>query len=166
MDMKSDGNTTVLERRSDTEMVATRVVDGPVRLVYDAWTKPELMKRWWAPKSFGITIVSCEMDVRIGGTYRFLMAHPSMPQPMAFFGKYLEVVPQSRVVWTNEESGDAGQVTTVTFQPKGDATLVVIHDLYPSKEALDEAIASGSTGGCAEQFTQLDALLTQPDMPM
>lgn len=147
-------NVTTAERKSDRELVVTRTVNGPVRLVYEAWTKPELFKKWWAPKSFGLTILSCEMDVRVGGGYKLVFA--AEPEPMAFFGKYLEVVPNSRIVWTNEEGGDSGQVTTVTFEERGGKTLIVMSDLYPSKEALDAAMESGSTSGMQETFDQLE----------
>ncbi|HEX4711955.1 SRPBCC family protein [Phenylobacterium sp.] len=150
---------TTVERTSDRELVATRTFDGPARIVFEAWTKPELIMRWWAPKSFGISFLSCETDVRTGGSYRFVFGHAASDQPMAFFGRYIEVTPPSRLVWTNEEDVD-GAVTTVTFEEKDGKTLVVLHDLYPSKEALDGAIASGSTGGWPEQFEQLDDLLT------
>src|SRR5215469_3088787 len=140
-------NRTIAERTSDRELVVMRTFNGPARLVFEAWTKPELLKRWWAPKSFGITFISCEVDVRTGGTYRFVFGHPSSEQPMEFFGRYLEVTPHSRLVWTNDEGGEGGAVTTVTFEERGAETVVVMHDLYPSKEALDGAIASGSTGG-------------------
>lgn len=150
---------TTVERTSDRELVATRTVDGPARLVFEAWTKPELIMRWWAPKSFGISFLSCEADVRTGGSYRFVFGHPASEQPMAFIGRYLEVTPPSRLVWTNEEEAD-GAVTTVTFEEKDGRTLVVVHDLYPSKEALDAAIASGSTGAWPEQFEALDDLLS------
>jgi uncharacterized protein YndB with AHSA1/START domain len=152
-------NRTTVERTSDRELVATRAFDGPARIVFEAWTKPELMMRWWAPKSFGITFLSCEMDVRTGGSYRLVFGHPASEQPMAFVGRYLEVTPPSRLVWTNEE-GEEGAVTTVTFEEKDGRTLVVVHDLYPSKEALDGAIASESTGAWPEQFEALDDLLT------
>ena len=152
-------NRTTVERTSDRELVATRTLDGPARLVFEAWTKPELIMRWWAPKSFGISFLSCETDVRTGGSYRFVFGHAASEQPMAFFGRYIEVTPPSRLVWTNEEDED-GAVTTVTFEEKDGKTLVVVHDLYPSKDALDAAIASGSTGGWPEQFEALDDLLT------
>ena len=152
-------NRTTVERKSERELVVTRTFNGPARIVFEAWTKPELLKRWWAPKSFGLSFLSCEADVRTGGTYRFVFGHPSSPKPMEFFGKYLEVTPHSRLVWTNEEGAEGGQVTTVTFEEKGGKTLLVMRDLYPSKEALDEAIASGSTSGMGETFEQLDALL-------
>ena len=150
-------NHTTTERTSERELVVTRTVNGPARLVFEAWTKPELLQRWWAPKSFGVFFISCEVDARTGGTYRFVFGHPDSPQPMAFFGRYLEVTPHSRLVWTNEEAGDVGPVTTATFEARGAQTLVVVHDLYPSKEVLDAAIASGSTGGA--MFDQLEELL-------
>ena len=152
-------NRTTTERKSERELVVTRTVNGPARIVFEAWTKPELLKRWWAPKSFGVFFLSCEADVRVGGTYRFVFGHAASEQPMEFFGRYIEVTPHSRLVWTNEEAGDGGAVTTVTFEEKGGKTLVVVHDLYPSKEALDGAIASGSTCGMGETFEQLDELL-------
>jgi len=152
-------NETTVERKSERELVVTRTFNGPARIVFEAWTKPELLKRWWAPKSFGISFVSCEADARTGGTYRFVFSHPSSEQPMAFFGRYIEVTPHSRLVWTNEEGGDDGSVTTVTFEESGGKTLVVLHDLYPTKEALDAAIASQSTSGFDETFAQLDAFL-------
>jgi len=152
-------NHTTAERKSERELVVTRTINGPARTVFEAWTKPELFKQWWVPKSFGLSLLSCEMDVRVGGRYCLVFSHSAAPKPMEFFGRYLEVTPHSRLVWTNEEGGDSGQVTTVTFEERGGKTLLIMHDLYPSKEALDSAIASGSTGGMDETFEQLDELL-------
>lgn len=156
-------NRTTVERKSECELVVTRTFKAPARLVFEAWTRSELLQRWWAPKSFGVTFVSCEADVRTGGSYRFVFAHPSSEQPMAFFGRYIEVTPPSRLVWTNDEGGEGGSVTTVTFEERGAETVVVMHDLYSSKEALDDAIASGSTCGFGETFEQLDELLATLD---
>jgi uncharacterized protein YndB with AHSA1/START domain len=149
-------NRTTVERKSERELVVTRTFNGPARIVFEAWTKPELFRRWWAPKSSGMSLLSCEMDVRVGGGYRVEFGQEAS-KAMAFFGKYIEVTPHSRLVWTNEESDD-GAVTTVTFEEKGGKTLLVLHELYPSKEALDGAIA-GMEGGMPEQFEQLDELL-------
>jgi len=153
-------NPTTVERKSEREIVVTRTVNGPAHIVFEAWTKPELLKRWWTPPSFGVSFVSCEADVRTGGAYRFVFSHPDFEQPMAFFGRYIEVTPHSRIVWTNEESED-GPVSTVTFEEKDGKTLLVLTELYPSKQALDDAIASGSSGtsGAPEQFELLDELL-------
>ena len=148
---------TKVERTSDREMVVTRTFDAPARIVFEAWTTPELFMRWWAPKSMGVPLLSCEMDVRVGGSYRLEFGHEASKQPMVFFGRYIEVTPHSRLAWTNEESDDAA-VTTVTFEEKGGKTLLVLHELYPSKEALDGAI-EGMEGGMPEQFEQLDELL-------
>ena len=153
-------NRTAVERTSERELVVTRTFNGPARLVFEAWTKPELLQRWWAPKSYGLSFLSCEADVRAGGMYRFVFSHASTEEPLEFFGKYIEVTPHSRLVWTNDEGGEGGAITTVTFEERGGETLVVTHDLYSSKEALDAAIASGSTGGIGESFEQLDALLS------
>jgi uncharacterized protein YndB with AHSA1/START domain len=151
-------NRTKVERKSERELVVTRTFNGPARIVFEALTKPELFKRWWVPKSLGLTILSCEMDVRVGGGYRLVFSHPaSGQQPMEFFGRYIEVTPPSRLVWTNEEAGEAGAVTTVTLEEKEGKTLLVMHDLYPSKEALD--VGSGNTDGLGETFEQLDELL-------
>jgi len=158
----TDGETAV-ERTSDRELVVTRTVRGAARHVFEAWARPELFKRWWAPASFGVTIISYEADVRTGGSYRLEMGHPSSDQTMTFFGRYLDVVPDTRIVWTNEEGDQDGPVTTVTFEERDGETLVMVHDLYPSKQSLDEAIASGSTGGWGEQLQQLDAILADLD---
>jgi len=150
-------NRTTVERKSERELVITRTVNGPARIVFEAWTKPELLKQWWAPKSFGVSLLSCEADVRVGGRYRLVFGLDAS-KPMEFFGRYIEVTPHSRLVWTNEEGDDGGAVTTVTFEEKAGKTLLVMHELYPSKEALDGAIA-GMEGGMPEQFEQLDELL-------
>lgn len=164
MDARNEGAAaakghTSVERASDRELVVRRTIKGPARLVFDAWSKPELLMRWWVPKSFGFSFVSCEADVRTGGTYRFVFRHPAAEQPMAFFGRYIEVVPNAKIVWTNEEGGEDGSVTTLTLQERGDETILVIRDVYPTKEATDEAIESGSIGGYGEQFDELDKLL-------
>ncbi len=151
-------NATTVERKSDRELVITRTFNAPARTVFEAWTRPELLQRWWTPKSFGITFVSCELDARTGGTYRFVFSHPDFEQPMAFFGRYVEVTPYSRIVWTNEESAD-GALSTLTLEETGGKTLLVLHELYPSKQALDDAIASGSSGAAPEQFELLDGVL-------
>src|SRR5580658_10049250 len=149
-------NRTTVERKSERELVVTRTFNGPAHVVFEAWTKPELLKRWWAPKSMGMSLLSCEADVRAGGKYRFEIGHGDS-KPMAFFGRYIEVTPPSRLAWTNEESDD-GAVTTVTFEEKAGKTLLVMHELYPTKEALDRAIA-GMEGAIPETFAQLDELL-------
>jgi len=149
-------NRTTVERKSEREIVVTRTFNGPARIVFEAWTKPELIKRWWVPKSMGMSLLSCEMDVRVGGKYRFVFGHDAS-KPMAFFGRYIEVTPYSRLVWTNEESDD-GAVTTVTFEEQDGKTLLAMHELYPSKEALDAA-GTGSADAMVETFAQLDELL-------
>jgi uncharacterized protein YndB with AHSA1/START domain len=153
---KSSENRTTVERKSERELVITRTFDSPARIVFEAWTKPELLKLWWAPKSTGMSLLSCEADVRAGGKYRFAFGKDGV-EIMAFFGKYAEVIPNARLVWTNEES-DEGAVTTLTFEDKGGQTLLVLHEVYPSKEALDRSMA-GMEDGMPEQFAQLDELL-------
>ena len=153
----ASGKRTTLERVSDVEVVITRTINGPARLVFEAWTNATLFPRWWVPKSAGITLLSCEMDVRVGGGYRLVFAHE--PEPMAFFGRYLEVVPPSRLVWTNDESGDQGAVSTVTFDERDGKTRVVLTERYPSKEACDAGLSSGAYDAMNETFDQLEAIL-------
>ena len=148
-------NRTTVERKSERELVVTRTFNGPARLVFEAWTRPELFRQWWVPKSMGMSLLSCEMDVRVGGRYRLEFAHGD--SQAAFFGTYKEVTPHSRLVWTNEES-DEGSVTTVTFEERGGKTLLVMHELYPSKEAFDAA-GTGAADVTVETFAQLDELL-------
>jgi uncharacterized protein YndB with AHSA1/START domain len=146
-------NRTTVERTSERELIVTRTFDAPARIVFEAWTKPDLFKRWWVPKSMGMSLLSCEMDVRVGGGYRLVFG-----QGMEFFGSYIEVTPHSRLVWTNEEGGDGGPVTSVTFEEKGGKTLLIMRELYPSKEALDAA-GTGAADVMGETFGQLDELL-------
>ena len=147
---------TTVERKSDREVVVTRTVNGPARIVFEAFTRADLFKRWWVPKSMGMKLLSCELDARVGGKYRLVFDHS--PEPMAFYGTYVEVQPNSRLAWTNEEGGEGGSVTTVTFEEQGDRTLVVLTERYPSKEALDAA-GTGAVDAMGEQFNQLDELL-------
>jgi uncharacterized protein YndB with AHSA1/START domain len=148
---------TAVNRKSDRELVVTRTFNAPVRIVFQAWAKPELFKRWWIPKSMGMTVLSCEMDVRTGGGYRLEIGHPASEQPMAFFGKYLEVIPNERIVWTNEEA-EGGAVTTVTFEERNGKTELTLTERYPTKAAADEAL-EGSAAALPEQFDELDNLL-------
>ena len=150
-------NSTTVERKSERELVITRNVNGPARLVFEAWTNPELFIQWWIPKSFGMTVLSFDAEIRTGGQYRLVFAHGGAEVP--FFGRYLEVSPHSRLVWTNDEAEDGGPVTTVTFEDRGEKTLLVMHELYPSKESLDAAMSSGEKSGMDETFAQLDELL-------
>src|SRR4026208_2374253 len=145
---------TTVERKSERELVVTRTVNGPARIVFEAWTKPELFRQWWVPKSMGMSLRSCEVDVRVGGKHRLEFD----PDAMAFFGTYLEVTPHSRLVWTNEEGGEGGPVTTVTFEEKGGKTLLGLHEPHSSKEALDAA-GTGAADAMVETFAQLDELL-------
>jgi uncharacterized protein YndB with AHSA1/START domain len=149
-------NRTTVERKSERELVVTRTFNAPARIVFEAWTKPELFKRWWVPKSIGVSLLSCEMDVRVGGKYRLVFGTDASEQ-MEFFGRYIEVTPHSRLVWTNDEVDEGGAVTTVTIEEVGGQTLLVMHDLYPSKEALEAS--GGSMDGMPETLDQLDELL-------
>jgi uncharacterized protein YndB with AHSA1/START domain len=170
MDARREGeaapvkNRTTVERKSERELVVTRTFDAPARIVFEAWTTPELLMRWWAPKSMGVPLLSVEADVRSGGGYRFVFGRDGS-EPMAFFGRYIEVTPHSRLVWTNDEGGDGGPVTTVTFEEKDGKTLLVMTELYPSREALDAA-GTGAAEMMDETFGQLDELLVSGHAPM
>jgi uncharacterized protein YndB with AHSA1/START domain len=156
---EGESQRTTVQKKSEREVVVTRTFDAPARLVFEAWSKPELFRKWWVPRSMGMTLGSCEMDVRTGGKYRLVFGDDPA-NPMAFFGTYLEVVPDKRIVWTNEESGDAGSVTTVTFEERDGKTLLVMSELYPTKEALDAA-GTGAQEATIETFGQLDELLAE-----
>jgi uncharacterized protein YndB with AHSA1/START domain len=151
-------NRTTVERASDREVVVTRTINGPARIVFEAFTRPELFKRWWVPKSMGMNLLSCELDARVGGKYRLVFDHS--PEPAAFFGTYLEVQPYSRLAWTNEEGGEGGPVTTVTFEEQDGKTLVVLRERHPSKESLDAA-GTGAAEAMIETFDQLEALVAE-----
>ena len=156
---ESESRRTTVEKKSEREVVVTRTLDAPARLVFEAWSRPELFRKWWVPRSMGMTLRSCEMDVRTGGKYRLVFGDDPA-NSMAFFGSYIEVVPDKRIVWTNEESGDPGSVTTVTFEERDGRTLLVMSELYPTKEALDAA-GTGAQEAMHETFGQLDELLAE-----
>jgi len=157
-DAESTKNPTTVEAKSEREIVVTRTFDAPARIVFQAWTTPALFRQWWVPKSMPLALLSYEAEIRVGGSYR-LVFDVDGTKTMAFFGKYLEVTPHSRIVWTNDESGEDGAVTTVTLEERGDKTLLVLHELYRSKEARDAALGSGSYDGMGETFEQLDEVL-------
>ena len=156
---KRESQRTTVQKKSEREVVVTRTFDAPARLVFEAWSKPDLFKKWWVPRSMGMTLRSCELDMRTGGKYRLVFGDDPA-NPMAFFGRYLEVVPNKRIVWTNEESGDPGSITAVTFEERGGKTLLVMSELYPTKEALDAA-GTGAQEAMNETFGQLDDLLAE-----
>lgn len=156
-------NRTTVERKSDREVVVTRTFDAPAHLVFEAWTNPKLFRQWWVPRSMGMTLGSCELDVRTGGQYRLVFGDDPA-HPMAFFGRYLDVVPNRRIVWTNEESGADASVTTVTFEEKNGRTMLVMSEIYPTKEALDAA-GTGAQEATIETFGQLDDLLASLAAP-
>jgi uncharacterized protein YndB with AHSA1/START domain len=149
-------NRTTVDRTSDREVVVTRTINGPARLVFEAFTRADLFQRWWVPRSMGMVLLSCDLDARVGGKYRLVFDH--RPEPVAFFGTYVEVKPYSRLAWTNEEGGEGGPITAVSFEEKGGKTLVILTETHPSKEALDAA-GTGAFDAMNETFDQLDELL-------
>jgi uncharacterized protein YndB with AHSA1/START domain len=156
-------NRTTVEQRSDRELVVTRAFNAPARIVFEAWTKPELLKRWWAPRSHGVTLFRCESDVRVGGRYRFEFGRDP-ENPMVFSGSYREVIAPSRLVFTQlfEQMRSAGEaIVTATLEERDGKTEFVLHQLFPSKEALDGAVASGMEKGMRETYEQLEELVAQ-----
>jgi len=154
---------THVERASERELVLRRTFRAPPRLVFDAMTKPELLRRWWAPRTLGVVLFSCDADVRVGGCYRYVFGHPGQP-PMAFSGVYREVVPGARLCYTQilEPMREAGEgLITATFEPHDGGTRLTQRELYPSKEVLDGAIASGMERGMRETLEQLAVLLQE-----
>ena len=150
-------NRTAIERKGDRELVVTRTFDAPPSMVFRAWSEADLFRRWWVPKGAPMTLVACDMDVRTGGKYRLEFGVGD--ETMAFYGKYLDVVPNSRIVWTNDEGEEDGAVTTVTFEDRDGKTLLTFHEIYPTREALDEAM-NGSAAGLPQQLDQLEELLS------
>lgn len=146
---------TTVKRISDVEVRVTRTFDASPRIVFEAWSRPELFAQWWVPKSLGTKLRSCEMDVRTGGSYRLEFGEDAA-NTFAFFGTYTEVVPPTRIVWTNEEGGNVA-ISTVTLVEQGGKTLLTFTEVHPSKQALDESL--GGMEGTPEQFEQLDELL-------
>lgn len=156
---QGESRRTTVYQATECEVVVTRMFDAPARLVFQAWSNAELFRKWWVPRSMGMTLRSCEMDVRTGGRYRLVFGDDPA-NTMAFYGTYLDVVPDQRIVWTNEEGGEAGSVTTVTFEEREGKTLLVMRERYPTREALDAA-GSGAQDATHETFGQLDELLAE-----
>ena len=159
-------NQTTMELEGDREIVIARTFNGPARIVFDAWTKPELVRRWWAPKSHRVAVVGCDVDLRVGGTYRYVLRLEAGGQ-LAFSGKYTEVTPHSRLVYTENfeptasgvQPGDASLINTVTFDEHDGKTHVVSRSLCPSKDLRDAILATGMEHGMREAWDQLDALV-------
>jgi uncharacterized protein YndB with AHSA1/START domain len=159
-------NETTLELRGDREIVITRDFNGPARIVFEAWTKPELVRRWWAPAGRGVAVASCEADVRAGGGYRYVL-RLNNGNHFAFSGTYSEVAPYSRLVYTEifeptaggASPGEPGVIVTVTFDERGGKTHLISHSLCPSPQVRDAIIASGMEQGMRETMDQLDELV-------
>ncbi len=153
-----------LERTSDTTLVITRTLRAPPAIVFEAWTNPDYVRRWWAPLSRGVTLTECDADLRPGGEYRYVLTRGK--ERFAFYGKYLEITPPSRLVYTQifEPFPDAEARITVSFEADGGYTRLVSREVYPSKVALDGALHSGMEDGARETFQQLDELVaSMPD---
>jgi uncharacterized protein YndB with AHSA1/START domain len=154
-------NDTVMRLEGDREIVISRTFNAPARLVFDAVTKPELLKRWWAPKSLGVALVQCDADVRPGGTYRYVMQKGNGPL-MAFSGTYREESPPARLVYDEifEPMAALGSAhVSVTFEEHDGKTRYVMRSVYASKQARDGVVASGMEKGMRESMDQLEALV-------
>ena len=145
---------------SDLEIAMTRAFDAPRRLVFEAMTKPEHVSRWWGPH--GTSIVSCEMDLRPGGSWRFVLRGPD-GQDHPFKGVYREVVPPERVVSTFvydvEGIRDHEAVETMTLDERDGKTLFQVTIRHKTKEARDGQLHSGMEGGAAQSYDRLAELL-------
>jgi len=155
---------TSMELRDDRDVVIARTFNAPARLVYDAWTKPEFVRRWWAPRSHGVSLVVCDADIRVGGAYRYVMRKDGdgADGDIGFSGRYVELTPHSRIVLTQifEPMADAGEVViTVSFDEVDGQTHLVSQERYPSKEARDAAVGAGMEQGMRESMDQLEALV-------
>jgi len=155
-------NTETLEvtTPTDREIVLTRVFDAPRRLVFDAWTKPELLKRWLGAFG-GWSLVVCEIDLRVGGAYRYVWRDPEGAE-MGMRGVYREVVPPERLVATEsfDEPWYPGEaVDTIALREDGGKTTVTTTVLYQSREARDIALKSGMEQGVAAGYDKLAELL-------
>lgn len=150
---------TTAEHTSDCDYVVTRAFSAPLHKVFAAWSEAALFQRWWVPKSFGLTLLSCEMDARMGGKYCLTFRHPESGEPLPFHGTYVAVSAPCLLSWSNDEEGGAAQITTVKFAESAGGTSVTMQERYPSKDALDEAIATGTVCSMDEPFAQLDELL-------
>lgn len=160
-------NQTSMELKGDREIVIARTFNGPPRIVFDAWTRPELVRRWWAPDSRRVVVTACDADLRAGGTYRYVLRLEKTGHQFAFSGRYTEVTPHSRLVYTELFEPDAGGanpgdiplIVTVTFTGRDGKTDLVSHSLCPSPEVRDAILASGMEHGMRETMDQLDLLV-------
>ena len=154
--MKNTG-TLQVTTPSDREIVLTRVFDAPRHMVFDAFSKPELLKRWFGPR--GWSLVVCEVDLRVGGGFRFVLRGPDGKE-MGMRGVYREIVPPERSVHMESFDDYPGesQVTAVFVEDKGKTTLTATI-LYPSREVRDIVIKSGMEHGAAESYDKLAELL-------
>lgn len=160
MAMREAAPGTTLELRGDREVVITRTFRAGARAVFEAWTRPELVSRWWAPRARGVEIVGCEAEVRPGGRWRYVARKGE--HLVAFSGAYQEVEPPSRLVYTSlfEGAPQAGAaLVTVTFEERAGATRLVAVERYPSAEVRDAVLASGMEEGMRNSLDQLDELV-------
>jgi uncharacterized protein YndB with AHSA1/START domain len=153
--MKNTG-TLKITTPTDREIVLTRVFDAPRRLVFDAFTKPELLKRWFGPR--GWSLVVCEVDLRVGGGFRFVLRSPD-GREMGMRGVYREIVPPERSVHMESFDDYPGesQVTAVLVEHGGKTTLTATVS-YASREIRDAVIQSGMEQGAAESYDKLAEL--------
>jgi len=154
--MKNTG-TLKVTTPTEREIVMTRVFDAPRRLVFDAFSKPELLKRWFGPRGWSLAV--CEVDLKVGGGFRFVLRGPD-GREMGMRGVYREIVPPERSVHMESFDDYPGesQVTAVFVEENGKTTLTATV-LYPSKEVRDIVIKSGMEHGAAESYDKLAELL-------
>jgi uncharacterized protein YndB with AHSA1/START domain len=145
---------------ADRELVITRSYDAPAHLLFRAWSQPEHIMRWFGPEGWPVT--HCEMDFRVGGTYRFAMTGPDGEQGTPFGGTYLEIVPNEKIVYDDafESPGAERMVMTVTFEESGGQTTLTVHTLFPSVAMKDKHLEMGMEEGLGMSLDQLGDLVT------
>ena len=146
---------------SDTEIQMSRIFDAPSRLVFEAMTKPEHVKEWWGRLGEGYSVPVCEIDLRVGGAWRFVNKHPK--GEAAFHGVYREITPPERIVFTEifEEFPDAESVVTAVLTEENGKTRLTATVAYPSRDVRDAVINSGMAKGAAISYDRLEEVVAR-----
>lgn len=144
------------EPAADREVVIRRVFEAPARLLFEAYSRPEHIMRWFGPPGYPVTL--CEMDFRVGGRYRFAMTGPNGQQMPPFGGEYLEIVPDRKIVYTDrfeQADDDEEMVVTVTFAEERGRTTLTIHTLFTSAAMKERYLGRGYEQGVGASLDQL-----------
>ena len=163
MAVSNVGNSATFEvsTPSDRDIRMTRLFDAPRQLVFEAMTRPEHIRRWWGCLGEGYSVPVCEVDLRVGGTWRFVNRHPQ--GEAGFHGVYKEITPPERLVFTEiyDPFPDAESVVTSTFIDENGKTRLTVVASYPSSEVRDAVVASGMAKGAATSYDRLEDLVLE-----